>query len=123
MALFLKQNLDLVIASYGIDAVGGRQITARLFPNPIVAANTLSSYTQGCNFNKCGAVAPSLTRLFEVAGKRGYRIRAAELEVLSAESRFEDAVRQLRFTLRETSSRVQRRQGIVPSIKRSWTRL
>lgn len=111
MALFLKQNLDLIMVNYGIDAAKGRQITARLFPNPTLAVNTLSAYTQDCNMSTCGAVAPTLSQLFEVAGKRGYRIRAAELDTLSVEARFEDAVRQLGFTLKETYFRVQQRRG------------
>jgi len=111
MALFLKQNLDLIMVNYGIDAAKGRQITARLFPNPTLAVNTLSAYTQGCTMDTCGAVAPTLSQLFEVAGRRGFRIRAAELDSLSAEARFEDAVRQLGFTLKETYFRVQRRRG------------
>ena len=111
MELFLKQNLDLIIAHYGIDAAKGRQITARLFPNPTLAVNTLSAYTQGCTMSTCGAVGPNISQLFEVAGKRGYRIRAAELEALSVEARFEDAVRQLGFTLKDNYFRVQRQRG------------
>ena len=111
MALFLKQNLDLIIASYGIDAAKGRQITARLYPNPTLSVSTLSAYTQGCNLDKCGAVAPSLTQLFEVAGRRGYRMEAAALDTMSLEAKFEDAVRQLGFTLKETYFRVQRQRG------------
>jgi len=111
MALFLKQNLDLIIANYGIDAAKGRQITARLFPNPIVGVNTLSANTQGCTMDKCGAVGRTVTQLFEVAGKRGFLIRAAELDALSVEARFEGAVRQLGFTLKDSYFRVQRRRG------------
>jgi cobalt-zinc-cadmium efflux system outer membrane protein len=111
MALFLKQNLDLIIASYGIDAAKGRQITARLFPNPTLSVNTFSAYTQGCNMSKCGAVAPTLSQLFEVAGRRGYRTEAAALDTMSVEAKFEDTVRQLGFTLKETYFRVQRERG------------
>jgi cobalt-zinc-cadmium efflux system outer membrane protein len=111
MALFLKQNLDLIIASYGVDAAKGRQITARLYPNPTLSVNTFSSYTQGCNINKCGAVAPTLSQLFEVAGRRGYRTDAAAFDTMSIEARFEDTVRQLGFTLKETYFRVQRQRG------------
>lgn len=111
MAMFLKQNLDLIIASYGIDAAKGRQITARLFPNPTLSVNTFSAYTQGCNLHKCGAVAPTLSQLFEVAGKRGYRRDAAALDTMSLEAKFEDTVRQLGFTLKETYFRVQRQRG------------
>jgi len=111
MELFLKQNLDLIIAHFGIDAAKGRQITARLFPNPTLNVNTLSAYTQGCHMSTCGAVGPSVTQLFEVAGKRGFRIRAAELRILSVEAQFEDAVRQLGFTLKDSYFRVQRQRG------------
>jgi cobalt-zinc-cadmium efflux system outer membrane protein len=111
MALFLKQNLDLIIANYGVDASRGRQITARLYPNPTLSVNTFSAYTQGCNINKCGAVAPSLSQLFEVAGRRGYRTDAAAFDTMSIEARFEDTVRQLGFTLKETYFRVQRQRG------------
>jgi cobalt-zinc-cadmium efflux system outer membrane protein len=111
IALFLKQNLDLIIANYGIDAAKGRQITAQLYPNPTLSVSTLSAYTQGCSLDKCGAVAPSLTQLFEVAGRRGYRMEAAALDTMSNEAKFEDTVRQLGFTLKETYFRVQRQRG------------
>jgi outer membrane protein, heavy metal efflux system len=111
MALFMKQNLDLIIASYGVDAAKGRQITARLYPNPTLSVNTFSAYTQGCNIAKCGAVAPTLTQLFEVAGRRGYRMEATALDTMSIEAKLEDTVRQLGFTLKETYFRVQRQRG------------
>jgi len=111
MTMFLKQNLDLIIANYGIDAAKGRQITARLFPNPTLSVNTFSAYTQGCNLHKCGGIAPTLSQLFEVAGKRGYRREAAALDTMSLEAKFEDTVRQLGFTLKETYFRVQRQRG------------
>ena len=88
MALFLKQNLDLIIASYGIDAAKGRQITARLYPNPTLSVNTLSAYTQGCNFDKCGAVAPSLdptvrgcgeTRIQDGGCRIGYHVHRSKV--------------------------------------------
>jgi len=111
MALFLRQNLDVLLAKFGIDAAKGRQITARLFPNPTLSVNTFSAYTQGCNLHKCGAVAPVFSQLFEVAGKRGYRIDAAGLETMSVEARFEDTVRQLGYMLKDTYFRVLRKQG------------
>ena len=111
MALFVKQNLDLIIANYGIDTAKARQITARLFPNPTLGVNTFSAYTQGCNIDKCGAVVPTLSQLFEVAGRRGYRMEAAAFDTMSVEAGFEDTVRQLGFTLKETYFRVQRRRA------------
>jgi cobalt-zinc-cadmium efflux system outer membrane protein len=56
-------------------------------------------------------VAPTLSQLFEVAGRRGYRTDAAALDTMSIEARFEDTVRQLGFTLKETYFRVQRHRG------------
>lgn len=111
LALFLKQNLELIIANSGVEAAKGRQITAQLFPNPTLSINTFSAYTQGCNLHKCGAVAPTLTQLFEVAGRRGYRTEVAALDTMSLEAKFEDTVRQLGFTLKETYYRVQRQRG------------
>ncbi|MDF0673598.1 MAG: TolC family protein [Nitrospira sp.] len=111
MSLFLKQNLDLLLAHYGIDAAKGRQITARLFPNPTLNVNTLSAYTQGCNISNCGMVGPSVSQLFEVAGKRGYRIKVADLEASSIEAGFEDIVRQLVFVLKDSYFNLQRQRG------------
>src|SRR5574341_1509233 len=34
VAVFLKQNLDLLITKFGIDYAKGQRITAGLFPNP-----------------------------------------------------------------------------------------
>ena len=36
LGLFLSQNLDVLIAKYGIDYRKGQEVTARLFPNPLV---------------------------------------------------------------------------------------
>ncbi|MDE3051561.1 MAG: hypothetical protein KGJ48_16875, partial [Nitrospirota bacterium] len=47
LALFLSQNLDVLIAKYGIEYSKGQQITAALFPNPVATIGTLSSFTQG----------------------------------------------------------------------------
>src|SRR5580765_5432830 len=47
LGLFLSQNLDVLIAKYGIDYRKGQEVTARLFPNPLAIIGTLSSYTQG----------------------------------------------------------------------------
>ena len=107
LALFLKQNLDLLISKYGIDSAKGRAITAGLFPNPTLSINTLSAYTQTCNLVRCGSVMTVLSQLFEVAGKRGFRIESAGYGTQSAEASFEDSVRQLRFALKDAYYRIQ----------------
>lgn len=107
VALFLKQNFDLFITKYGIDHAKGEQITARLFPNPEFAVGGASAFTQGQTLRSTGLIMPSIQQLFEVAGKRGYRIESARYGVRSAEAQFEDAVRQLTFTVQDTYFRVQ----------------
>ncbi len=107
LALFIKQNLSVLITKYGIDYNRGQEITASLFPNPVAFIGTLSSYTQGLNLKNSGQLAMIVQQLFELAGKRGYRIESAAFGTQSAEAAFEDAVRQLGFTVKDTYYRIQ----------------
>jgi len=107
LALFIKQNLSVLITKYGIDYNKGQEITAALFPNPVAFIGTLSSYTQGFNLSNSGQLAMIVQQLFELAGKRGYRIESAVFGTQSAEAAFEDAVRQLGFTVKDTYYRIQ----------------
>ncbi|MBI4400478.1 MAG: TolC family protein [Nitrospirae bacterium] len=107
LALFLRQNLDLIITRFGIDYAQGQQITARLLPNPYLVIGTLSAYTQGQTIARSGQITAAVQQLFEMAGKRGYRIESAGFGTQSAEASFEDAIRQLSFTLKDTYYRVQ----------------
>ena len=105
--MFLQQNLDVLIAKYGIDYSKGQEVTAQLFPNPVMSIGTLSSYTQGRTLSNSGQLFIQAQQLFELAGKRGYRIESAGFGTQSAEASFEDAVRQLGFTVKDTYYRVQ----------------
>jgi cobalt-zinc-cadmium efflux system outer membrane protein len=107
LALFLRQNFDILISKYGIDYAKGQQITARLFPNPVLSLSTVFSTTQGRTPSNSGQVYPQIQQLFEMAGKRGYRIESAGFGAQSAEANFEDAIRQLGFTVKDTYYRVQ----------------
>ncbi len=107
VGLFLRQNLDLLMAKFGIESAKGQQITARLFPNPVASIGTLSAFTQGRTIGNSGAVITQVQQLFELAGKRGYRIESAGFGTQSAEAGFEDAVRQLTFTVKDAYNRVQ----------------
>ncbi|TKB82475.1 MAG: TolC family protein [Nitrospira sp.] len=107
VALFLRQNLDLLMAKFGIESAKGQQITARLFPNPVASIVTLSAFTQGRTPGNSGAVIGQIQQLFELAGKRGYRIESAGFGTQSVEAAFEDAVRQLTFTVKDAYSRTQ----------------
>jgi cobalt-zinc-cadmium efflux system outer membrane protein len=107
VALFLRQNFDLLITKFGIDYAKGQQITARLFPNPILSVNTLGAFGQQQTLTGSGQVFPQIQQLFEMAGKRGYRMESAGFGARSAEANFEDAIRQLTFTVKDAYDRVQ----------------
>jgi outer membrane protein, heavy metal efflux system len=107
IALFLRQNLDLIVSGFGIDSAKGQQITAKLFPNPVLLVNTETSFTQGNTAGRSGQVTSTVQQLFEMAGKRGYRIESAAFGTQSTEANFEDAIRQLGFTLKDAYYRVQ----------------
>lgn len=107
LALFLRENLDLLITKFGIDLAKGQQITASLFPNPFLTIGTLSAYTQGQTMARSGQIATQVQQLFEMAGKRGFRVESAAFATQSAEASFEDAIRQLSFTVKDAYYRVQ----------------
>jgi len=124
LALFLRQNLDLIVTGFGIDTARGQQITARLFPNPVLSLTAVGSWTIG--LKRSGQIYPTVQQLFEMAGKRGYRIESAAFGAQSAEANFEDAIRQLGFTLKDTYYRVQlaqRRLAIAEENRDRFTRI
>lgn len=105
--LFLQQNVDLLLAKYGVEFSKGQQITARLFPNPYASLGMVSSPVGGRTLANSGQIYPQVQQLFELAGKRGYRIESAEFGTQSAEAMFEDAVRQLSFAVKDAYYRAQ----------------
>ena len=107
LGLFVSQNLDVLIAKYGIEYSKGQQITAALFPNPVASIGTVSSFTQGRTLSNSASLSGQIQQLFELAGKRGYRIESAGFGTQSTEAAFEDAVRQLGFTVKDTYYRIQ----------------
>lgn len=108
LALFLKQNLDLLITFYGIDSAKGQQMTARLLPNPTLNLGSFSSFSRVTGPpTRSSELNGTLTQLFELAGKRGYRIQSAQVGTQSAEATFEDTVRQLSFAVKDAYVHVQ----------------
>src|SRR3989441_4817907 len=95
MGLFLKQNLDLLIAQYGIDSAKGLEVTARLFPNPNLSVDVTGGMT--LSFGQVGVLALRIDQLFELAGKRGYRQESARDGGQSAEASLSDGVRDFGF--------------------------
>lgn len=103
VALFLKQNLDLLMVQYGIDSAKGQEITARLFPNPVLTSWWYVGTTQGQKpFARASEVGSAVQQLFEVAGKRGFRIESAKFGTQSAEAAFQDAIRLLGFAVKDS---------------------
>ena len=126
LGLFVSQNLDVLIAKYGIEYTKGKEVTARLFPNPLLSVGTLSSYTQGRTLSNSGQLFTQVAQLFELAGKRGYRIESAGFGTQSAEAAFEDAVRQLGFTVKDSYYRIQlaqRRLVLAEENRERFTRI
>ena len=126
IGLFLQQNLDLLIARYGIEFSWGQEITARLFPNPVASMGLVSSPVQGRTLGSGGQLTPQIQQLFELAGKRGYRIEGAEFGTQSAEAAFEDAVRQLSFAVKDAYYRIQlarRRLALAEENKDRFSRI
>jgi len=131
IALFLRQNFDLLITKFGIEYAKGQQITARLFPNPTLYGSGIGSFLKTqfdspSNIKKSGQAIGMVTQLFEMAGKRGYRIESAGFGTRSAEANFEDAIRQLSFTVKDAYYRVQlaqRRLALAEENRDRFTRI
>ena len=126
IGIFLRQNLDLLIARFGIEFSKGQEITAKLFPNPVGSIGVVSSPVGGRTLSNSGQIYPQIQQLFELAGKRGYRIESAEFGTQSAEAGLEDAVRQLSFAVKETYYRVQlarRRLTLAEENKSRFSRI
>jgi outer membrane protein, heavy metal efflux system len=110
-ALFLRQNLDLLIAQYGIDAARGLEVTARLFPNPVLSLEGTTSTAR--SIDRTGSLTARVDQLFELAGKRAFRQESARYAAQSAEAAFADAVRVLGFSVKEAFYKVlQARQRL-----------
>jgi len=107
MGLFLEQNVDLLMAKFGVEFSKGQQITAGLFPNPVASVGAVSSPFQGRTWSSGGQIVPQIQQLFELAGKRGFRIDSAQFGTQSAEAGFEDAVRQLSLAVKDAYYRTQ----------------
>ena len=123
LAMFLRQNLDLLKAKYGIETAQAQKITAGLFPNPELSVETLSAYTLGCNLSKCGGIMTVVSQLFVVAGKRGFRVESAEFGTQSAKASFEDSLRQLSFAVKDAYYRVQVGRGHLAFDEQRYSRI
>jgi cobalt-zinc-cadmium efflux system outer membrane protein len=96
VAIFLRQNLQLVAARYDIDAAEADKLTARLRPNP-----QLNVSTSGIPLTLTGPLIKEQTydygvsQTFELGGKRRKRIAAADANAELARGAFQAVVWQL----------------------------
>jgi cobalt-zinc-cadmium efflux system outer membrane protein len=102
VAIFLKQNLDLVAARYDIDAVDAEKLTARLRPNPQF---TFGSADLPIDFSgnlvKQQTFSYGISETFELGGKRGKRVNAANANSELARAEFQTVLWQMTNDLRK----------------------
>lgn len=102
VSIFLKQNLDLVAARYDIDTVDAEKLTAKLRPNP---AFSFSSSDLPINFSgnplKEQTYSYGIAETFELGGKRGKRITAANANSELARAQFQTVVWQMTNDLKK----------------------
>lgn len=97
---FIRNNLQLIIQRYNIDAANAQIITAKLFPNPDFNFNNgihTNDATDGPGYKDHSF---SVSQLFTTAGKRNKAIQLAKIGAEQAKYQFFDLLRTLKFTLR-----------------------
>ncbi len=96
VSIFLQQNLELVAARYDIDTVDAEKLTARLRPNPqfSFASTDLPLGLTG-NVLKEQTYSYGIIQTFELGGKRGKRINAANANSDLARGQFQTVLWQL----------------------------
>ena len=107
LALFSVKTWMCSSPSTGSSTARASKSPRALFPNPVATIGTVASFTQGRHPSNSGQLFGQIQQLFELAGKRGYRIESAGFGSQSAEAAFEDAVRQLGFTVKDAYYRMQ----------------
>jgi cobalt-zinc-cadmium efflux system outer membrane protein len=100
--IFLKQNLDLVAARYDIDTVDAEKLTARLRPNPEFSfgSSDLPINFTG-NLVKEQTYSYGISETFELGGKRGKRVAAANANSELARAVFQTALWQMTNDLKK----------------------
>ena len=102
VSIFLQQNLQLVAARYDIDTADAEKLTARLRPNPqfsISSADLPLDFTG--NFLKQQQFTYAISQSFELGGKRGTRIHAANANSDLARGQFQTVLWQLTNDLKK----------------------
>ncbi len=96
VSIFLQRNFQLVAARYDIDTVDAEKLTARLRPNPQFSfGSTDLPLDLSGNVLKEQTFSYGITQTFELGGKRGKRINAANANSDLARGEFQTVLWQL----------------------------
>jgi len=102
--LFVKNNYQLIAQNYHTDQARAEIITARLFDNPTLSAETQLYNPDTKRFFETsktnGQYQASISQLVKLAGKRNKNIQLATVGVKLAEYQYFDLMRTLRYNLR-----------------------
>jgi len=114
VAIFLRQNLQLVAARYDVDTAEAEKLTARLRPNP-----QLSIALSGAPLNLSGPVFReqtydyTISQTIELGGKRSKRINVANANADVARGQFEMVAWQLTNDLKRKFYTVVLNQSLL----------
>jgi cobalt-zinc-cadmium efflux system outer membrane protein len=106
LRLFREQGLDLILAEAAVESVRGDALLASAAPNPAISGGVGRSFA--CSGTGCSELAWSMgisdgSAVFDsVSGKRGLRMKAANLALEVARKGEADARRTLESLLRQT---------------------
>lgn len=102
---FLKNNLQLIAEQYNIDASNANVIQARLWENPYATAE-LNAYNpvkkQYFDVGSTGQKAFSIEQIIHIGGQKRNEVNLAKSNAKIAELKFEELLRNLRFSLRQS---------------------
>lgn len=104
--LFVKNNYQLIAQNYQTDQAKADIITARLFDNPELSAETQLYNSETKKFFETsktqGQYQASISQLFKLAGKRNKNIQVATTGAKMAEYQYFDLMRTLKYNLRSS---------------------
>jgi len=102
--LFVQHNYQLIAQNYQTDQAKANMITAKLFDNPTLTAETQLYNPDTKRFFETsktnGEYQASISQLVKLAGKRNKNIQLATVGVKLAEYQYFDLMRTLRYNLR-----------------------
>ena len=121
VAIFLRQNLQLVAARYDIDTVDADKLTARLRPNPEIGVGFSDIPLSRQSFANPQTFAYSVSQTFELGGKRNKRIETANANSEVARAEFEMVVWQATNDLKKKFYAVVLAQSLLNLAKENQT--